>query len=243
MDKLKISAVSYLNTIPFVYGIEKSGFLNDFLLELDVPSVCAQKLIENKVDIGLIPVAMIPQINTSYIISDYCIGSKGKVNTVLLVSDKPLEKIKKIYLDFESRTSVQLVRVLAKNYWKIDVEWKSLNKNSSVDFLKLEAAVIIGDKCFDLAKKFKYVYDLSYEWQKFSSLPFVFACWVANKKIAENVKNQFNKAIKFGVENIAKSIENVSAEIDLYSYLTKNISYGFDKQKKQAMDLFLKYLL
>lgn len=243
MDKLRISAVSYLNTIPFVYGLKNSGCLKNFCLELDVPSVCADKLIENKVDIGLVPVAVIPKIQTPIIISDYCIGSIGKVNTVLLVSDKPLEKINKIYLDFESRTSVQLVRVLAKNYWKIDVEWKSLNQNSRVDFLELEAAVVIGDKCFDLAKKFKYVYDLSYEWQKFSSLPFVFACWVANKKIAENVKNQFNKAIKFGVENIAKSIENVSAEIDLYSYLTKNISYTFDKQKKQAMDLFLKYLI
>ncbi len=242
MDRLRISAVSYSNTIPFVYGIEKSGFLDNFSLELDVPSVCAQKLIENKVDIGLIPVAMIPEVMTPFIISDYCIGSNGVVNSVLLVSEKPLEKINEIFLDFESRTSVQLVRVLAKHFWKIDVEWRALDKEKLIDFTNLEAVVIIGDKCFDLAKKFKYVYDLSYEWQKFSSLPFVFACWIANKKIPENVKKQFNEAVKFGVENIAISIENISSEIDLFKYLTKNISYSFDKQKKQAMDLFLKYL-
>lgn len=242
MDRLRISAVSYSNTIPFVYGIERSGFLDNYSLELDVPSVCAQKLIEDKVDIGLIPVAMIPKVNTPFVVSDYCIGSNGAVNSVLLVSDKPLERINKIYLDFESRTSVQLVRVLAKHYWKIDVEWKTLEKENLIDFSNLEAVVIIGDKCFDLAKKFKYVYDLSYEWQKFSSLPFVFACWVANKKIPENVKKQFNKAVKFGVENIEKAIENISSEIDLHNYLTKNISYTFDKPKKQAMDLFLSYL-
>jgi len=209
---------------------------------LDVPSVCAQKLIEDKVDIGLIPVAMIPKVITPYVVSDYCIGSNGAVNTVLLVSDKPLERIKKIYLDFESRTSIQLVRVLAKNYWKIDVEWKALEKKNPIDFSKLEAVVIIGDKCFDLANKFKYVYDLSYEWQEFSSLPFVFACWVANKKIPEIVIKQFNQAVKFGVDNISKAIENISSEIDLFNYLTKNISYSFDKPKKQAMDLFLSYI-
>ena len=242
MDKLRISAVSYSNTIPFVYGIERSGFLDNYSLELDVPSVCAQKLIEDKVDIGLIPVAMIPKVITPYVVSDYCIGSNGAVNTVLLVSDKPLERIKKIYLDFESRTSVQLVRVLVKHFWKINVEWKALEKKNPIDFSKLEAVVIIGDKCFDLAKNFKYIYDLSYEWQKFSSLPFVFACWVANKKLPENVKKQFNKAMKFGVDNIEKAIENISSEIDLFTYLTKNISYTFDKPKKQAMDLFLKYL-
>jgi len=160
----------------------------------------------------------------------------------LLVSNKPLEKIKNIYLDFESRTSVQLVRVLAKNYWKMDFEWKALRKENPVDFSKLEAAVIIGDKCFALAKKFKYVYDLSNEWRKFTSLPFVFACWVANKKITENIKNQFNEAMKFGVENIDKAIENISSEINLFNYLTKNISYSLDKPKRDAMDLFLKYL-
>jgi chorismate dehydratase len=242
MERLRISAVSYSNTIPFVYGIERSGFLDNYSLELDVPSVCAQKLIEDKVDIGLIPVAMIPKIITPFIISDYCIGSNGAVNSVLLVSDKPLEMIKKIYLDFESRTSVQLVRVLAKHYWKIDVEWKALDKEESINFSELEAVVIIGDKCFDLVNNFKYVYDLSYEWQKFSSLPFVFACWVANKKIPENVKKQFYEALKFGVENIDRAIENISSKINLYNYLTKNISYTFDKPKRQAMDLFLKYL-
>ena len=118
MQKLRISAVSYLNSLPFVYGIKNSGFLKNIELSLDVPSVCADKLISGKADIGLVPVAAIPLIKNARIVSDFCIGADGKVQSVLLISRKPLQEIQKVYLDLESRTSVGLAKVLAKEYWK-----------------------------------------------------------------------------------------------------------------------------
>ena len=90
---IKISAVSYLNTLPFVYGIEQSGYLQNYLMELDTPALCAEKLIKGQVDIGLIPVAVLPELKYYRILSSYCIGADGPVKTVVLYSNSPLEKI------------------------------------------------------------------------------------------------------------------------------------------------------
>jgi chorismate dehydratase len=115
---VKISAVSYLNTLPFLYGIKNHPGLKNFIFEQDIPSMCAKKLITNKVDIALIPVAAIPQVKTPYFISNYCLGAVNKVRTVLLLSEVPLHEIKTVLLDYQSRTSVNLVKVLAKKHWK-----------------------------------------------------------------------------------------------------------------------------
>ena len=58
MDKIRISAVKYANTYPFIYGLTESGFDKKIILETDHPADCAAKLINGKVDIGLIPVAI-----------------------------------------------------------------------------------------------------------------------------------------------------------------------------------------
>ena len=117
--EIKILAVSYLNAKPFIYGLEHSNLLTNYKLELDIPSVCADKLLNNKVDIGLVPVAIIPFFKDYTILTDYCIGAKGAVGSVMLYSDVPLNEIENIYLDYQSRTSVALVQIIAANYWKI----------------------------------------------------------------------------------------------------------------------------
>ena len=243
---IKISAVSYLNTFPFIYGLENSGYLHNFAIEKDVPAVCAEKLISDKVDIGLIPVAVIPQIKTAEIITDYCIGATAKVKTVLLLSKKPLNDISKIYLDFESRTSVQLVKVLAQNYWKINPKWEKLHQNFTHTLNDDEAVVLIGDKTFNATAFYPYVYDLASEWIDFTSLPFVFACWVANKKLADNFLIDLNKALNFGVNHINETIaffnESIPSNADAKSYFTENISYQLDEHKRKGMELFFHYL-
>src|SRR5690606_16832675 len=100
MEKIKISAVSYTNTAPFMYGVHKSAsLLNQVELSLDIPSLCAQKLIDNQVDIGLVPVAALLDIPNYEIISDYCIGSIGAVNSVYIFSKIPIDQIDTIRLD------------------------------------------------------------------------------------------------------------------------------------------------
>ena len=121
--KLRISAVSYLNAKPFVLGIEESGFLKDHELQIDNPATCADKLINDRVDIGLVPVGILLDMQEYHLLTDYCIGCDGKVGSVCVVSEVPLDQIERMYLDYQSRTSVLLTKILATESWGINPEW------------------------------------------------------------------------------------------------------------------------
>jgi len=248
MDKIRISAVKYANTYPFIYGLIESGFDQKVVLETDHPSDCAAKLISGKADIGLIPVAALLLLKEYHIISDYCIGATGNVRTVLLLSNCPFNEIETIYLDYRSRSSVNLTKVLAKNSWKKEYKW--VNTSAGFDFINIgfnEAVVLIGDQCFEYENKFRNKIDLASEWKKFSGLPFVFACWTANKKLDNDFLTEFNKSLQLGVKNIDAVVEKfgksgtITGEV-LRTYLTENIDYNFDEDKKKGLKLFLKLM-
>ncbi len=213
MYPIKISIVSYLNTIPLLYGLLRSDFVKkNCIISLDIPSACAENLKKGNVDIGLIPVAVLPQIPNHEIITDFCIGAKGKVLSVLLVSAVPLEEITDIYLDYQSKTSVSLVQLLAKEYWNISPVWHDTQKGYEKKTGGTFAALIIGDRTFEqTVRNHKYIYDLASEWTKYTSLPFVFACWTASRRLGEfhdKIVEVFNSAMNEGVGNIDKAIEN-----------------------------------
>ena len=248
MDKIRISAVKYANTYPFIYGLIESGFEKRVILETDHPSECAAKLLSGRVDIGLIPVAALPMLDKYYIISDYCIGANSNVRTVLLLSNSPFDKIRKIYLDYRSRSSVNLTKVLAKNSWKREFVW--INTSKGFDFMNIgpdEAVVLIGDQCFEFENNFRYKIDLAREWKEYSGLPFVFACWTANKHIDNTFINEFNEALKLGVNNIDGVVEmfgNTGAITGktLKTYLIENIDFNFNEEKKAGLKLFLELM-
>ena len=123
MRKIKVTAVSYLNTKPLLYGIFKSDIQEQIELKLDIPSECARKLRDGEVDMGLVPVAVIPELGDPRVISDYCIGTVGPVKTVAIYADKPIDQLTGIYLDHHSRTSVELAKLLLREYWKVQPEY------------------------------------------------------------------------------------------------------------------------
>ena len=246
MDLIRISAVSYLNTFPFVFGIKTSGELDDIDLQLDIPSVCAEKLKNNAVDLALVPVGAIPELDHPISVADYCIGAEGDVRTVLLLSQVPLKEIDEIALDFDSKTSVRLIRVLTKNFWKINPRWHQLGPGEAEKPGGCVSLVAIGDKTFQLVKDYPYVYDLAAEWIKYTSLPFVFAVWLANKPLPEGFRLKFNKALEYGIsrkQEVPYFFANkIPPGLDVISYLENNISYPFTAKKKEGMDLFLKLI-
>ncbi len=238
MEKIKISAVSYTNTKPFIYGIQHSPVLEQIDLSLDIPSDCAKKLIDNQVDIGLIPVAAIPFVPNAQIISSFCIGSVGAVNSVFILSDVPVNEIKTVKLDPQSRTSNNLAKVLLKNHFKVEVDF-------TTDPLAItDAIILIGDRTFGRKDDFNYVYDMGEEWMKFTGLPFMYAAWVANKPIPENFLADFDKALGLGIQNISSVIENlpIIAGIDIADYLKYKLDFELTEEKLKAKDLFLKFI-
>lgn len=243
-DRIKVSAVSYTNSIPFIFGLRNHPVIDKVDLQLDMPSDCAKKLLDGKVDLGLVPVAIIPKLPQWHIISDYCIGADGAVETVCLFSEVPLDEIEEVILDYQSRTSVQLVQYLAENKWKITPKWISAGEDFISHIKGTTAGVVIGDRAFPLRDKYQYVYDLAEEWKDHTGLPFVFACWVSNRPLSETFVSEFQEALKYGLDNRTDAIQSMAANNQqaLVRYVQKVISYELDDKKRQALKLFHDWL-
>lgn len=248
MRKFKISAVSYLNTYPFLYGLLQNSYIKDKIeISTDYPSVCAEKLKTNIVDIGLIPVAALNEIPNAKIITDYCIAAYKSVKSVMLFSDVNLNEIDTILLDYQSRTSVKLVQVLASKLWHIKPKWIHAKDGFEKNINKKTAAVVIGDKALNRLEKHKFEYDLSSEWYRLTNLPFVFALWVSNKHIPHNLLNELNKSLNYGIENINDTITFYKDKLSVINfnakdYLTQNIDYKLNNDKLKAITNFQNYL-
>ena len=241
LKKIRVGAVSYLNTKPLLYGIKRHVLMDEIELIEDYPSKIAQMLIDNEIDIGLIPVASTARLKEWYIESNYCIGSNGAVASVCIFSEVPMEQIKRVYLDYQSRTSVNLAKILLKEYWHKEVE---LIDASGEDFRELitanDAAVIIGDRALEQRKKSRFIYDLGEAWKNHTGLPFVFAAWIANKKLPTAFIAAFNNANGIGLERMTEVIqENESPHFDLRKYYTCYIEYILDEDKRKGLELFL----
>lgn len=245
MSNIRITAVSYLNTLPFLYGLERSGILDhQVTVDLQPPYLCASSLLAGGCDIALVPVAALNRLEKFYLCSDYCIGADGAVQTVVMAANVPMGKVKKVYLDYQSRTSVVLVRVLAQYWWGIDVEWIAAQPDYLEQLEEGAAYVFIGDRVFSNVGRFQYVWDLAHEWKEYKSMPFVFAAWASLKPVDPSFESALNRALAYGVEHIPELVGEIgpkyeSANIDLLDYYTDKISYRFDSAKRSALSEFL----
>lgn len=238
-----MAAVNYLNTLPLIYGLHDGEISGQMSLEQDYPANVARKLLNDEADIGLLPVAVIPLLPEPHIISGFCIGASEDVASVCLFSDVPLEDIQEIYLDYQSRTSVELLKILLKEHWKKDIQLIASAPGFENQIKGTSAGLVIGDRAFAARKKHLYIYDLAGAWQQMTKLPFVFAAWVANKKLPDDFLVLFDKATGEGLYHI-DSIVSAQAytEYDLKHYYSRNIDYRFDERKKQGLALFLEKL-
>lgn len=244
MNKISVGAVSYLNTKPLLYGIERSPLMEEIKLTIDYPARIARRLLNGTIDVGLVPVSIIPQLKESYIITDYCIGADGPVASVGLYSELPIERLQQVYLDFQSRTSVRLARILLKEYWHKEVKFLEAPLNYRELIGGTTGGVVIGDRALEQNHRSAYCYDLSEAWKAFTGLPFVFAAWVANKKLPETFIQAFNEANAWGLTQIPAVVaENASPWCDLEAYYNHNIQYKLDLPKREGLERFLAFKL
>jgi len=242
--KIKVGIVSYLNTRPLIYGLKLPPIAGDIELIEDTPSRLAELLVNNEIDLGLVPVAVIPQLKEYFISSDYCIGTETEVASVCLFSEVPLNEITKVYLDYQSLSSVALLKWLMKEYWNIDPE---IIQTSDDDYRKkicgTTAGLVIGDRAFEQRKVSTFIYDLASEWRSITGLPFVFAAWISNKPLHKSFIQKFNDANAIGLTHIDEIVSTQNFDLfDLKKYYTLHLSYLLDERKRKGMELFLQYL-
>jgi chorismate dehydratase len=238
-----VGAVSYLNTKPLLYGIERSPIASKIELIIDYPSSIASMLLKDEIDMGLVPVAIIPQMKEYYINGDWCIGSNGNVASVCIFSETPIEKVERVVMDYQSRTSVQLARVLLKEYWKIDPEILDGGKDFRDEIRGTTAGVVIGDRALEQRKQSPYIYDLAEAWKALTGLPFVFAAWISNKRLDPSFIRDFDEANRQGVLHIDEVVaQNPYPIFSLHEYFTKHLSYTLDAPKRRGLERFIRYL-
>lgn len=232
--------MSYLNTKPLVYGFEKGLMVDQMELSFEYPSKIAAQLVNNEIDVGLVPVASLSALKDYQVISDYCIGTAGEVASVCLFSDVPLKEIKTILLDYQSRTSVALIKILLREHWQINPAIIISSEGYERNIQGTTAGLVIGDRAFAQRKKSAFIYDLGSAWKDMTGLPFVFAAWVAVVKLDETFVADFNKVITDGLSHIPEISAAIDfPEYDLLTYYTQNIDYRLDASKRKAMELFL----
>ncbi len=209
----------------------------------EYPSRIAAMLLNDEIDVGLVPVAIIPKLKEAHIVTDYCIGADGEVASVAIFSEEPIENIRRVLLDYQSRTSVNLAKILLKEYWQLQPILEDAKEDYRSYIKGDTAGVVIGDRALEQRKQSKFVYDLAAAWKAHTGLPFVFAAWVSNKKLDEDFVDAFNLANGYGIKHIPEVVaEQPYAVHDLTTYYTRNISYQLNDRKREGLRLFLSKL-
>jgi len=243
--KIKVGVVSYLNTRPLVYGLKMPPIANEIDLIEETPARLADLLLNDEIDVGLVPTAVIPQLKESFIVSDFCIGTETEVASVCLFSEVPLNEIQKVYLDHESRSSTALLRWLMQESWGIHPETIQAYDDSYRKEIKgTTAGLVIGDRAFEQRKISTFIYDLASEWRAITGLPFVFAAWISNKPMTQPFILKFNEANATGLNHIDEIVAEQPFDLfDLKKYYSLHMSYKLDERKIKGMNLFLQYIV
>jgi chorismate dehydratase len=254
MRRLRISAISYLNTAPLMWDFEHGSWGQHFDISYTVPSQCAAQLAAGTADIGIIPSAAYATVPNLVVLPGVAIASRRAVRSILLVSKVPLNEIKTVALDNSSLTSVALTRVLFEKWWGGGRTFVSKMPDLDAMLRECDAGLLIGDPALQVDHVRYVTYDLAEEWIRFTGKPFVFAFWVIKQEAANLVPMDFDLADIFqqsrnhGLE--PGSLEQISAEWapllglsqgEVRNYLTQNIHYTLDSQCIEGLHLFYKY--
>ena len=235
--------MSYLNTKPLIYGFEKGMMKEEVELVMDYPANIASMLLNDEIDIGLVPVAVLPALKEYHLISDYCIACDGEVASVCLFSEVPINEIETILLDYQSKTSVALLKILLKDHWNINPKLVDTSSGYELSIENTTGGLVIGDRALAQRNQSKYCYDLGVAWKELTGLPFVFAVWVSNKPMDKRFIEKFNMMNSFGLDNLEGivAINNFSS-YDLDYYFKKNIIFKPEIDKLEVITLFLEKL-
>ncbi len=247
-QKKKVSVVNYLNAKPLVYGLEENLINHNFILQKDVPSICAQNLKDGKTELAVIPSVEYAHGKGDWkIVPDICIASYTAVKSAGLFFNKGVKDIKTIAVDSGSTTSVALLKILMNEKYESSPQYIFMEPNLDEMLKKADAALIIGDKALHYQAGFSSHLDLGDEWFDLTGLPFVYFFWAGNKSslTSDDVKiiKESHKTGHENLKNIAASYA-VNQKFDqrfYYDYLTKNMSYSFGVEEKEGLLEFYKY--
>jgi chorismate dehydratase len=254
MRRLRISAISYLNTAPLMWDFEHGDAGAGFDISYTLPARCAAALAAGTADIGIIPTAAYATIPRLVILPGVAIASRRPVRSILLVSKVPRDKIRSVALDTSSLTSAALTRVLFAKWWGGGRSFTPMPPDVEQMLEEHDAGLVIGDPALKLDRSRYLTYDLAEEWIRLTGKPFIFAFWAIREEALGDVPAFPDLACVFqdsrdhGLQ--AGNLQEIArewaprvglSEADTRSYLTENIYYYLDPACLEGLQLFYGY--
>lgn len=243
---LRIGAVSYLNTRPLIYRLTELAPNIDLIL--DLPSRLADGLARGRFDVALIPSVEFFQSPEYTIVSDACIGCRGPVLSVKLLSRRPFAEIRTLALDEGSRTSAALVQILLKERYGIRPKLLPLPIDAAYQAAQADAVLVIGDRAIHPSQgEFPLQWDLGDEWNRWAELPFVFAMWVARPGLDGDRLGELETALQRARDSGLAHLDQIAAaeapRVQLtheqcLSYLRDNLYFHLGPREKRGLELF-----
>jgi chorismate dehydratase len=252
MARLRISAISYLNTAPLMWDFENTRVGSEFSLFYTLPSDCARALAQGTADIGIIPAAAYANLPDLLILPDVAIAALQAVRSILLVSKLPIEKIRSVALDTSSMTSVALTRIIFHRWYGGRVQFAAMEPKLDTMLARHDAALLIGDPALQVNRTRYRTYDLAEEWIQRTAKPFVFAFWAVRREAAQNTQldlaHIFQQSRTNGLRS--DSLERIAGawasrlgltRDEVKNYLLENIYYYLDSACLEGLALFYRY--
>jgi chorismate dehydratase len=242
LKKIRVGIVNYLNTRPLLYGLERTSIRDQIDLTLDYPANIAAQLRAGAIDLGLVPVALKKEMPTLQRVGMHCIATEGEIASVCLFSRVPIEEVRTILLDYQSRSSVALLRILLRDFYKKEVEFERTTGDEYIGQITgPRAGLIIGDRALQYRNEFAYCYDLGAAWKQLTGLPFVFAAWFSTIDLSPAFLDAFPTANQLGLDNLQEVLSGITSAInyDLHHYYTANVQYRWQPGMQEALDRFL----
>jgi chorismate dehydratase len=244
LPKLRVGIVNFLNSKPLAWGFLKGHHADLFAPSYHPPALVARLLGQGNLDIGLIPSIEVQRIPNLRVLPDMCVAARHEVRSVLLVSRGPVEEIRRVALDQNSRTSATLVRILLRERYGLDPEYLHERPDPERMLGEADAALIIGDPALHVDRERYHIIDLAAEWNELTGLPFVFAVWAVRPEVEiPDLPFYFKSSLRYGLSSLDTLVRESAAELNLdtsevRSYLTENLSFFLRREEIEGLEEF-----
>jgi len=253
----RIGMVNFINTAPLYEMWKDTVNRPEWQVVEDTPAHLNAMLYENRLDLGFISSHEYAVHPESYrILTNLSISATGKVGSVNLYSQKPIDDLSgvNILLSSQSQTSNALVQIILDQFYGLSPRYCMPDERQAQSG---HAAILaIGDQALRLKDKASYhhVLDLGQVWFAETGLPFVFAVWAVREDFCRNamttvmeVHCELLRCLAEGRNQLEAISEKVASRIPMdqqqcLSYL-QQIEHDLDNRKQQGLELFFQYLI
>ncbi len=206
----RIGHIDFLNVLPLSWNWEH-GAADGLAITRNVPAVLNAALVRGELDVSNVSSILYARhARDLVILPDLCVSTDGPVQSILLVSKKPIEELttERIVLTAQSQTSHCLLKIILHRSYGATPAY-DIRSIEPQDPIPEDAAgsLFIGDNALWLYHHRQpdlYYYDLGAEWKKLTGKKMVYALWCANRTFAE----QHPDALRLAWTRIHKGLKN-----------------------------------